>query len=62
MTREDECAKKIGGSAMFHPETAYEFAKERQFELERAAREGSPVLALLARLVRRRSGERRPVA
>jgi hypothetical protein len=40
---------------MFHPETAYEFAKERELKLERDAREGSAVFALLARLVRRRA-------
>ncbi len=43
---------------MFHPETAYELAKERQLELERAALDGSPVFALLARLVRRRAEDR----
>ena len=38
---------------MFHPETAYTFAKERQQQLERAAFEPSPLVTLLARLVRR---------
>ena len=38
---------------MFHPETAYTLAKERQQQLERGALEASPVLALLARLIRR---------
>ena len=46
---------------VFHPETAYEFAKERQLKLEQAAQEGSPVFALLARLVRRRTGDREQV-
>jgi hypothetical protein len=41
------------GGPMFHPETAYTLAKERERELERSALEGSPVLALLARLIRR---------
>jgi hypothetical protein len=43
---------------MYHPETAYELGKEHQLKLERFAHEGSPVFALLARLVRRRVGER----
>ena len=38
---------------MFHPETAYTLAKERQQQLERDAVEASPILALLARLIRR---------
>ena len=38
---------------MFHPETAYTLAKERQQQLEREAREGSPIFALLTRLVTR---------
>ncbi len=47
---------------MFHPETAYTFAKERQLKLERAVLEGSPFVALLARLVRRRADDRPPLA
>ena len=38
---------------MFHPETAYTLAKERQEQLERDARESSPIFALLTRLVAR---------
>ncbi len=36
---------------MYHPEVAYEFGKERQLKIERAAQEGSAVFAWLARLV-----------
>ncbi len=39
--------------SMYHTETAYTFAKERQRQLEREALEGSPILSLLARLIRR---------
>ena len=38
---------------MFHPETAYALAKDRERELERTALDGSPLLALLARLIKR---------
>ena len=38
---------------MFHPETAYALAKERERELERSALEGSAFLALVQRLLRR---------
>lgn len=44
---------------MFHPETAYELGKERQLRLERAALEGSSVLARLARLVQTVRGRAR---
>ena len=38
---------------MFHPDTAYTLAKERERELERSALEGSAFVALVARLLRR---------
>ena len=47
---------------VFHPETAYEFAKERQLKLEQAAQEGSIVFAFLGQLVRRLAGDREQVA